>query len=118
MASKNEQPEVSINDNLKDVIIEISAKRLGATAVTENGNLKGIITDGDLRRMLSKSDNYSAIKAKDIMSTSAKTIESESLAAEALKVMQDNNISQLVVLESGKYKGFVHIHDLIREGIL
>jgi arabinose-5-phosphate isomerase len=118
LADSNEKPEVKLNDNLKTVIVEISAKRLGAAAVVENGQLKGVITDGDLRRMLSESINFESIKASDIMSKNPKNIDYDSLAVEALKMMKLYNISQLIVTKEGKYAGLIHIHDLIREGIL
>ena len=102
----------------KEVIVEISQKMLGATAVTENGNLVGIITDGDIRRMLNKYDNISGLIAKDIMTSNPKTISSKVLAVEATKIIQKNGISQLLAVDGNKYVGVVHLHNLIKEGIL
>ena len=115
----NEKPVVSTESFLKDVILEITKKRLGVTVVlNENDNLAGIITDGDLRRMLEK-DLYNAnVKAKEIMTTDPKTIESTELAVTALDIMRKKNITQLVVTTEGKYVGIIHLHDLIREGII
>jgi arabinose-5-phosphate isomerase len=115
----NEKPVVSTESFLKDVILEITKKRLGvAVVLNENDNLAGIITDGDLRRMLEK-DLYNAnVKAKEIMTTDPKTIESTELAVTALDIMRKNNITQLVVTTEGKYVGIIHLHDLIREGII
>jgi arabinose-5-phosphate isomerase len=101
------------------VIVEITQKRLGTTAVVnETGLLQGIITDGDLRRMLEANDEYSNIKAKDIMGKSPKTIEPGALAVDALDMMRKNNISQLIVTENGQYLGVIHLHDIIREGLV
>ncbi|MFV0540612.1 MAG: SIS domain-containing protein [Aestuariibaculum sp.] len=118
LASVNEKPEVSPNANIKDIIIEISKKRLGVTAVTENNKIIGIITDGDLRRMLSKADNFSHLTAKDIMGSNPKTITIDAMAIDALEVMEANEISQLLVENNGNYAGVVHLHDLIKEGII
>jgi arabinose-5-phosphate isomerase len=85
--------------------------------VTDNGKLLGIITDGDLRRMMEKGD-FTAVKASDIMSRSPKTIDRNALAVEALELMKDNNISQLIVTDHEQYEGMIHLHDLIREGII
>jgi len=115
----NEQPKVQITTALKEVIMEMTSKRLGATAVVDEKNiLLGIITDGDLRRMLEKSTATANTIAKDIMSTSPKTIDADALAVEALDVLRTNDISQLVVVSGKEYKGFIHLNDLIREGIL
>lgn len=113
----NEKPQVSPDASLSDLIFEISSKRLGTTAVTDNGKLLGIITDGDLRRMMEKGD-FSAVRASDIMSRSPKTIDRSALAVEALELMKDNNISQLIVTDHEQYEGMIHLHDLIREGII
>ncbi|MFH6769620.1 KpsF/GutQ family sugar-phosphate isomerase [Gaetbulibacter aquiaggeris] len=118
LSSINEKPQVAINAPLKDVIIEISKKMLGVTAVVENEKIIGIITDGDLRRMLSKVDNMSLLTAKEIMSTNPKSINSDAMAIDAMDVMESHSISQLLVEENGKYAGVVHIHDLIKEGII
>ncbi|MFD2605753.1 SIS domain-containing protein [Euzebyella marina] len=114
----NQRPEVDISAGVKEVIVEISQKMLGATAVTENGNLVGIITDGDIRRMLNKYDNISGLIAKDIMTSNPKTISSKVLAVEATKIIQKNGISQLLAVDGNKYVGVVHLHNLIKEGIL
>lgn len=115
----NEKPQVTIDASLRGVIMEITSKRLGATAVTDdNGDLLGIITDGDLRRMLEKNGVTESIIAKDIMTLHPKTIESDALAVEALDLMRNYDITQLVVTSGKQYAGFVHLHDLIREGII
>lgn len=114
----NEKPEVSPNSSVKDVIVEISSKRLGITAVTENNNLVGIITDGDLRRMLEKSSNIDQLSAAAIMSTSPKTINENEMATTALKQMQESNITQLIVASGDTYLGVIHLHDLLKEGIV
>lgn len=116
---QNERPSVRLNDSLKDVIIEISSKRLGLTAVLDDNNkIAGVITDGDLRRMLSKDVQVEHITAKDIMSLSPKTTESDTMAATALHFMEKNNIMQLLVVEDEEYLGVIHLHDLIKEGII
>ena len=118
LSSVNEKPSVSINTSIKDVIIEISKKMLGVTAVLENNKIIGIITDGDLRRMLSKTDNFINLTAKDIMSQNPKRIQSSAMAVDAMDLMEANEISQLLVEEDGVYAGVVHLHDLIKEGII
>jgi len=118
MASR-ELPIVDLETPLKDVIIEISSKRLGAAAViTPERELLGIITDGDLRRMLQKGIQIETAKAKDVLTKNPKTIESGELAVKALQVMQQNSITQLVVMKERKVLGFVHLHDLLKEGIV
>lgn len=114
----NPKPEVAINSPLSDVILEISSKRLGATAVTEHGQLKGIITDGDLRRMMSNGAGFESKVASDIMTSNPKTVASDMMAVDALQLMKDAHITQLVVVDEGKYLGFVHLHDLLKEGII
>lgn len=117
--SNNQLPLVNPKTSLKDVILEISSKRLGATAVVdENNNLLGIVTDGDLRRMLQKESNIGSIKAADIMTRTPKTIDKSEFAVKALQVMQENNISQLVVNDGQRVVGFIHLHDLLKEGIV
>lgn len=112
-------PAVKKDASLKEVIIEISEKRLGCTAVLdENGKLTGIITDGDLRRMLEKNIPLDAVKASDIMTTRPKTIEKDEFAVKALQLMQENNITQLVVMDGDNVAGFIHLHDLLKEGIV
>jgi arabinose-5-phosphate isomerase len=115
----NEKPKVLPTQSLKEVIIEMTKKRLGITAVVNADNdLLGIITDGDLRRMLEKNVAIDKIKAEDIMTVLPKTIGPDELAVEALDVLRKNEISQLVVTESQKYSGIIHLHDLIREGLI
>jgi arabinose-5-phosphate isomerase len=116
---QNEKPKVSPDTSLREVIFEISSKRLGSTAVTDGEDtLLGIITDGDLRRMLEKTDAPGTILAKDIMTSNPRTIEAEALAIEALDQLRKHDITQLVVTRGKKYIGFIHLHDLIREGII
>lgn len=112
-------PAVSAETPLKEVIIEISGKRLGCTSVLDGNNaLLGIITDGDLRRMLQKDVPLEGIRARDIMSTHPKTIDKDEFAVKALHLMQQANITQLVVMDGAKVAGFVHLHDLLKEGIV
>lgn len=118
LSSVNQKPKVWLNTNIKQVIIEITEKMLGVTAVVDNGNIIGIITDGDLRRMLSKTDDFTNLTAKDIMSAKPKTIEADAMAVDAMELMEKYGISQLLVEEKGQYAGVVHLHDLIKEGIL
>lgn len=118
IAAACEQPKVTPNTSIKDVIIEISKKRLGVTAVIENNTIIGIITDGDLRRMLSKVDDFSTLTAKDIMSKNPKRIAIDKMATEAVTVLETYGISQLLVEDNGVYAGVVHIHDLMKEGII
>lgn len=116
---ENEKPQVLENDTIDKVILEISAKRLGATAVlSDESELLGIITDGDLRRMLATGKDYKRMKAKDIMGKNPKTIEQSELAARAFKLMEQNNITQLIVTQKERYKGIIHIHDILKEGIV
>ena len=115
----NQLPLVRMDTSLRDVILEITSKRLGATAVVdEEKNLLGIITDGDLRRMLQKESNIAAIKAIDIMTRTPRSIDKSEFAVKALQVMQENSISQLVVKDGNKVAGFIHLHDLLKEGIV
>ncbi|HNF02946.1 MAG TPA: KpsF/GutQ family sugar-phosphate isomerase [Ferruginibacter sp.] len=119
LASQNAKPRVLPTATLKEVIVEMTEKRLGATAVVEeSGTIAGIITDGDLRRMLEKTDSIRDLKAKDIMSSHPKTIEADILAVLALEEMRRNDISQLLVEQEGKYAGIIHLHDLVKEGII
>ncbi len=115
---KNKVPLVNINDEVSTIIMEISSKRLGATAVEDNEKVAGIITDGDLRRMLQKTENIKNIKAESIMTKNPKSISKNTLAVEALQIMRNNNITQLLVVEDKKYLGMIHLHDLINEGII
>ena len=115
----NERPLVSPNQSLKEVIMEITKKRLGATAVVDNhATLLGIITDGDLRRMLEKNHLSENIVAKDIMTLHPKTIEHDELAVNALDLMRRQEISQVVVVKAGQYLGMIHLHDLLKEGFI
>ncbi|MCE7863089.1 MAG: KpsF/GutQ family sugar-phosphate isomerase [Bacteroidetes bacterium CHB5] len=117
--SNNQLPKVKPDALLRDVIIEISSRRLGATAVVnEASELLGIITDGDLRRMLQKESNIAQIKAADIMTRNPKTIDKAEFAVKALQMMQENSISQLVVVNGTQVAGFIHLHDLLKEGIV
>jgi arabinose-5-phosphate isomerase len=115
----NEKPSVGLQESLKNVIVEISKKRLGATAVTDGDqHLLGVVTDGDLRRMLEKNEPLDNITAKDIMSVKPKTISPDALAVDALDLMRKNDITQLVVVSNGIYLGIIHLHDLVREGLI
>jgi arabinose-5-phosphate isomerase len=114
----NEKPEVGPDDSLAQVIIEMTQKRLGAAAVTEQGKLIGIITDGDLRRMLLKHADIEHVKAKEIMTQNPKTIDENDLVADALHKMRNNSITQLPVLRNGTYVGVIHLHDILKEGVL
>ena len=118
LVKNNLVPKVETTDSIAKVIVEISEKRVGVTAVMESDELVGIITDGDIRRMLSKTPEITAIKASDIMGTKPKKIAFDAMAIDALNTMETNNISQiLVVNDKKKYVGVIHIHDLIKEGI-
>ena len=118
LASRNQKPEVTPQTTIKDVIIEISSKRLGSAAVTDGKALQGIITDGDLRRMLQKNPNIENVTAKDIMTLNPKTIDGKTLVVDALQVMRNNNITQILVLNDGVYDGVIHLHDILKEGII
>ena len=111
------KPKVDINATIKEVIISISSSKHGITVITENEEIKGVITDGDLRRMLSERDSISGIFARDIMSKNPKTIEKNALAKEAMQILKQNNIGQLVVTDHGKYFGIIDLHRLLDEGI-
>jgi arabinose-5-phosphate isomerase len=115
---RNEVPRVDTDTDIREVIMEISSKRLGATIVMQGQEMVGIITDGDLRRMLEKYKSIDGIVARDIMSASPKTIPSDSLVVNALDLMRKNNITQLAVNENGRYVGVIHLHDILKEGIL
>jgi arabinose-5-phosphate isomerase len=114
----NEIPFVSPDARLSQIIYEISSKRLGVTAVIDKGNIAGIITDGDLRRMLEKTPNPQHVVAKEIMSRHPKTIESNQLAIKALEMMKKHNITSVLVTKDGNYAGVIHLHDLLKEGII
>jgi arabinose-5-phosphate isomerase len=114
----NEKPEVGLEDSLAQVIIEMTRKRLGAAIVTDQDKMMGIITDGDLRRMLLKHPDIEHVKAKEIMTPNPKTIDENDLVADALHKMRENSITQLPVLKDGRYVGVIHLHDILREGVL
>ncbi|MBK6545257.1 MAG: KpsF/GutQ family sugar-phosphate isomerase [Saprospiraceae bacterium] len=115
----HEKPKVFASATLKEVILEMTSKRLGVTAVLDaNEYLIGIITDGDLRRMLQNSVSLDQLTAVDIMSANPKTVEPETLAIEAFRILKDKNINQLLVVENLNYLGVIHIHDLIKEGMI
>ncbi len=119
LSVNNELPKVSKNTDVKNTIIEITSKRLGAAAVVEDDIIVGIVTDGDLRRMLQNNIPIELLKAKDIMSLHPKAIRKDELAVTALNVMKQNNITQLLVVDvNNKYVGVIHLHDLLREGII
>ncbi len=117
LASNNEVPKVNSNEPISKVIIEISSKRLGATAVVEKGKLIGVVTDGDLRRMIEKYDNFNTLVARDIMTKNPRTIDKDELVVSALSIMRENNITQLPVTDNGNYIGVIHLHDILKEGI-
>ncbi len=114
----NEAPKVLLTDDVPLIIMEISSKRLGCAAVLDRGSLVGIITDGDLRRMLQNHSSLSGLKAADIMSSKPKTISPETLLINALQIMRNMNITQLIVAENETYLGVIHLHDIIKEGII
>lgn len=115
----NEKPEVKSTQTVKEVIVEMTRKRLGVTAVTdESGKLLGIVTDGDLRRMLEKNDNIQQMMAKEIMTQHPKTIAPSEMAVNALDIMRQNEITQLIVAENDVYLGILHLHDLVKEGLI
>lgn len=114
----NEKPEVTMDSDIRTVIMVISSCRLGATAVLDDGDLKGIITDGDLRRMLEKNIDLTTLRASDIMTSNPKSIEDSTLVVKALELMRENNITQLPVTRDGHYVGVIHLHDILKEGIL
>lgn len=118
LVANNEVPQVGPDASIKDVIVEISEKRLGTTAVVEEERLIGIITDGDIRRMLEKNADIKYLKAADIMSPDPILVESDTMAVEALDIMENKDITQILVSENGKYVGVVHFHDLLKEGII
>jgi arabinose-5-phosphate isomerase len=118
MLDTTHRPMVSSNSSIKDVIVEISEKRLGVTAVMENNKVIGIITDGDIRRMLNKNETISGLTAKDIMTVNPKMIQSSEMVSDALNTLEHYAITQLVVLENDDYKGVLHLHDILKEGIV
>ena len=118
LVANNEVPQVAPDASIKDVIVEISEKRLGTTAVVEDERLIGIITDGDIRRMLEKNADIKSLTASNVMSENPIQVESDTMAVEALDIMEDSNITQILVTENGNYVGVVHFHDLLKEGII
>ncbi len=113
-----QKPMVSPNDSIKKVIFEISEKRLGVTAVIDQGKLVGIITDGDIRRVLNERDTFADLVAKDIMTSNPKTLQASDMAVKALNILEDNAITQLLVLDKEQYKGVLHLHDILKEGLI
>lgn len=118
LSSQNQVPIVHPDTDIAKVIVEISEKLLGVTAVIENDKIIGIVTDGDLRRMLTKGTEFTGLTAKDIMTTNPKRIDINAMAVDAMDMIEEHGISQLLVEENGKYAGVVHLHDLIKEGII
>jgi arabinose-5-phosphate isomerase len=118
MLDTTHKPVVAPEANIKTVIMEISEKRLGVTAVVENEKVIGIITDGDIRRMLNKTETISGLTAKDIMTVNPKRIKSTDLVSDALNILEDFSITQLVVIDQDQYKGVIHLHDILKEGIV
>lgn len=118
MLDGGHKPAVSPDSSIKKAIVEISEKRLGVTAVVEDEKVIGIITDGDIRRMLNDHDNIAGLMAKDIMTRNPKTIRSTDMAIDALHTLENFAITQLVVVDDGEYKGVLHLHDILKEGIV
>jgi arabinose-5-phosphate isomerase len=118
MLDTTHKPLVTPEANIKTVIMEISEKRLGVTAVVENNKVIGIITDGDIRRMLNKTETITGLTAKDIMTVNPKRIKSTDLVSDALNILEDFSITQLVVIDKDEYKGVIHLHDILKEGIV
>ena len=118
MLDESKKPTVSPESNVQTVIFEISEKRLGVTAVVENDKIIGIITDGDIRRMLSKTETITGITARDIMTKNPKMIQPNDMVVEALNIMEDFSITQLIVAQDNSYKGVIHLHDILKEGIV
>ncbi|GIJ93484.1 KpsF/GutQ family sugar-phosphate isomerase [Capnocytophaga stomatis] len=118
IVANNQKPQVSPETDIKKVIVEISEKMLGATAVIDGQNIVGVVTDGDIRRMLSKTDTITGLTARDVMTANPKTIDANTLAIDALDVMETNKITQLLVTENNSYIGVVHLHNLVQEGLI
>ena len=118
MLDQSHKPEVTPDTNIKKVIFEISEKRLGVTAVIESNKVIGIITDGDIRRMLNNNDTFTHLTAKDIMTKNPKTIQLSSMVTDALNILEDFSITQLIVTDKEDYKGVLHLHDILKEGIV
>jgi len=118
MLDQTHRPSVTPDSSVKNVIVEISQKRLGVTAVEEHGKIIGIITDGDIRRMLETRDTFSDLSARDIMTQNPKMVSSVSMVVDALNTMEDFSITQLIVADEGVYKGVIHLHDILKEGVV
>lgn len=118
MLENSLKPMVAPDATIKKVIFEISEKRLGVTAVIDNNQVIGIITDGDIRRMLNERDTFTELTAKDIMTKNPKMIQSTAMVAEAFNILEDFSITQLVVVDNQEYKGILHLHDILKEGII
>src|SRR5690606_25440022 len=118
LSDNNGKPEVSPTASIREVLITITKYRLGATAVIGVDEILGIITDGDIRRMLEKHEDVTHLTANDIMTRNPKEIKREELAADALHIMRQHNISQLLVTQEGHYTGIIHLQDLLKEGII
>jgi arabinose-5-phosphate isomerase len=118
MLDTTHKPVVAPDANIKTVIMEISEKRLGVTAVVDNNKVIGIITDGDIRRMLNKTETITGLTAKDIMTINPKRIKSTDLVSDALNILEDFSITQLMVIDQDEYKGIIHLHDILKEGIV
>jgi arabinose-5-phosphate isomerase len=118
MLENSMKPMVTPETPIKKVIFEISEKRLGVTAVIENEKVIGIITDGDIRRMLNENDTFTHLTAKDIMTKNPKMIQSSTMVTDALNILEDFAITQLIVVDNDEYKGVLHLHDILKEGIV
>lgn len=118
MLENSLKPMVAQDASIKKVIFEISEKRLGVTAVVENEKVIGIITDGDIRRMLNENDTFTHLTAKDIMTKNPKMIQSSTMVSDALNILEDFAITQLIVVDNGEYKGVLHLHDILKEGVV
>lgn len=116
--TQHPSPQVTSGTDIRKVIVEITSNRLGATAVVDGGLISGIITDGDLRRMMLDRKSIEGLKAKDVMGSAPKSVEKDTMAVDALALMRSHNISQLLITDKGKYVGMVHLHDLVKEGII
>ncbi len=118
MLDKTHSPQVSPDDDIRHVIFEISEKRLGVAAVVENGKVIGIITDGDIRRMLADRDSIAGLCARDIMTKNPKSVTTKHMVVDAFNLLEDFSITQLIVVDDGVYQGVIHLHDILKEGIL
>ncbi|ESU22202.1 sugar phosphate isomerase, KpsF/GutQ family protein [Flavobacterium enshiense DK69] len=118
MLDQTHRPQVTPDSDIRHVIMEISEKRLGVTAVVENNHVVGIITDGDIRRMLENRDSFGDLTAKDIMTKNPKTVQLSDMVVDAFNTMENHSITQMIVIDSNQYKGVLHIHDILKEGII